>query len=183
MEALTQSTLAAELVYILLMPVMYYLLRRFFVAAAYNTMTSSTAALLLFGSLPVTYYIFDYATTIYSDALYSGIQALNEFLPTVLVTFYVLFLPAFHLQSQRRTDAEMQRSMLEAELEQSQSEMDSLHRLETQTAVYQHDMRHHLNMLDGLLSAERPDEAAAYIKRSRRISRPSRPAASAKTIW
>lgn len=30
-EALTQSTLAAELVYILLMPVMYYLLRRFFV--------------------------------------------------------------------------------------------------------------------------------------------------------
>lgn len=143
-------------------------------------MTSSTAALLLFGSLPVTYYIFDYATTIYSDALYSGIQALNEFLPTVLVTFYVLFLPAFHLQSQRRTDAEMQRSMLEAELEQSQSEMDSLHRLETQTAVYQHDMRHHLNMLDGLLSAERPDEAAAYIKRSRRISRPSRPAASAK---
>ena len=101
-EALTQSTLAAELVYILLMPVMYYLLRRFFVAAAYNAMTSSTAALLLFGSLPVTYYIFDYATTIYSDALYSGIQALNEFLPTVLVTFYVLFLPAFHLQSQRQ---------------------------------------------------------------------------------
>lgn len=164
-EALTQSTLAAELVYILLMPVMYYLLRRFFVAAAYNTMTSSTATLLLFGSLPVTYYIFDYATTIYSDALYSGIQALNEFLPTVLVTFYVLFLPAFHLQSQRRTDAEMQRSMLEAELEQSQSEMDSLHRLETQTAVYQHDMRHHLNMLDGLLSAGRPDKAAAYIKK------------------
>ena len=120
--------------------------------------------LLLFGSLPVTYYIFDYATTIYSDALYSGIQALNEFLPTVLITFYVLFLPAFHLQSQRRADAEMQRSMLEAELEQSQSEMDSLHRLETQTAVYQHDMRHHLNMLDGLLSAGRPDEATAYIK-------------------
>ena len=129
------------------------------------SMREYEGALLLFGSLPVTYYIFDYATTIYSDALYSGIQALNEFLPTVLVTFYVLFLPAFHLQSQRRADAEMQRSMLEAELEQSQSEMDSLHRLETQTAVYQHDMRHHLNMLDGLLSVGRPDEAAAYIKK------------------
>ena len=119
------------------------------------SMREYEGALLLFGSLPVTYYIFDYATTIYSDALYSGIQALNEFLPTVLITFYVLFLPAFHLQSQRRTDAEMQRSMLEAELEQSQSEMDSLHRLETQTAVYQHDMRHHLNMLDGLPVSDR----------------------------
>lgn len=166
-ETLTQSTLAAELVYILLMPVMYYLLRRFFVAAAYNTMTSSTAALLLFGSLPVTYYIFDYATTIYSDALYSGIQALNEFLPTVLITFYVLFLPAFHLQSQRCADAEMQRSMLEAELEQSQSEMDSLHRLETQTAVYQHDMRHHLNAIDGFLAAGKPQQAEEYIRKVR----------------
>ena len=66
------------------------------------SMREYEGALLLFGSLPVTYYIFDYATTIYSDALYSGIQALNEFLPTVLVTFYVLFLPAFHLQSQRQ---------------------------------------------------------------------------------
>ena len=119
------------------------------------SMREYEGALLLFGSLPVTYYIFDYATTIYSDALYSGIQALNEFLPTVLVTFYVLFLPAFHLQSQRRTDAEMQRSMLEVELEQSQSEMDSLHRLETQTAVYQHDMHHHLNMRDGLPVSDR----------------------------
>lgn len=66
------------------------------------SMREYEGALLLFGSLPVTYYIFDYATTIYSDALYSGIQALNEFLPTVLVIFYVLFLPAFHLQSQRQ---------------------------------------------------------------------------------
>lgn len=66
------------------------------------SMREYEGALLLFGSLPVTYYIFDYATTIYFDALYSGIQALNEFLPTVLVTFYVLFLPAFHLQSQRQ---------------------------------------------------------------------------------
>ena len=73
----------------------------------------------------------------------------------MLITFYVLFLPAFHLQSQRRADAEMQRSLLEAELEQSQSEMDSLHRLETQTAVYQHDMRHHLNMRDGLPVSDR----------------------------
>ena len=163
-EALTQSTLAAELVYILLMPVMYYLLRRFFVAAAYNTMTSSTATLLLFGSLPVTYYIFDYATTVYSDALYSNVLIISEFLPTVLVTFYILFLPAFYLETQKRAAAEMQRSMLTMELEQSQLEMDALHRMETQTAVYQHDMRHHLNMLDGLLSAGKPGQAQEYIK-------------------
>ena len=83
----------------------------------------------------------------------------------MLVTFYILFLPAFHAQAQKRADAEMQRSMLEAELEQSQAEMDSLRRMETQTAVYQHDMRHHLNMLDGLLSAGESGQAVDYIRR------------------
>ena len=140
------------------LPVTYYIFD-------YATMTYSRWTLLLFGSLPVTYYIFDYATTVYSNALYSNVLIISEFLPTVLVTFYILFLPAFYLETQKRAAAEMQRSMLTMELEQSQSEMDSLHRLETQTAVYQHDMRHHLNMLDGLLSVGRPDEAAAYIKK------------------
>ena len=135
------------------------------VAAAYGAMTSSPTALLLFGSLPCSYYIFDYATTIYSDALYSGIQALNEFLPTVLVVFYVLFLPAFHVQSQKRSSAEMQRSLLEVELKQSQQEMDSLRQSEMQTAVYQHDMRHHLNMISGLLASGSPQQAQEYIQK------------------
>lgn len=66
------------------------------------SMREYEGALLLFGSLPVTYYIFDYATTVYSNALYSNVLIISEFLPTVLVTFYILFLPAFHLQSQRQ---------------------------------------------------------------------------------
>ena len=68
-EALTHSAVAADIVYILLIAGMFWLLRRYFVAAAYSTMTYSRWALLLFGSLPCTYYIFDYATTVYSDAL------------------------------------------------------------------------------------------------------------------
>ena len=164
-EALTHSAVAGNLVYIVLLSGSFYLFRRYFVAAAYGAMTSSPTALLLFGSLPCSYYIFDYATTIYSDALYSGIQALNEFLPTVLVVFYVLFLPAFHVQSQKRSSAEMQRSLLEVELKQSQQEMDSLRQSEMQTAVYQHDMRHHLNMISGLLASGSPQQAQEYIQK------------------
>ena len=164
-EAITGSEVVGSLAYVLLLVGLFYLFNRFLVRSAYTTMTYSKQALVLFGSLPVTYYIFDYVTTVYSNALYAGIQAVNEFLPTLLVTFYILFLPAFHDQMQHRSDAEMRRSMLEAELEQSRRDMDALRQMEAQTAIYQHDMRHHLNMLDGLLSAGRPDEAAAYIKK------------------
>ena len=164
-EALTHSAVAADIVYILLIAGMFWLLRRYFVAAAYSTMTYSRWALLLFGSLPCTYYIFDYATTVYSDALYSGIQALNEFLPTVLIIFYILFLPAFYIETQKRSSAEMQRSLLEVELKQSQQEMDAMRASEMQTAVYQHDMRHHLNMIGGLLTSGQTQQAQDYIRR------------------
>ena len=164
-SALTHSVLAGEISYAVLIVPVFLLLRRYFVRAAYEAMTCSKAALGLFGSLPVAFYFFDYATTIYSDALYAGIHAVNESLPALLIVFYVIFLTAYHVQTQRRGSAEMQSSMLEAKWSQAQTEMDAMRRSQAQTAVYQHDMRHHLNMLDGLLSAGRPDEAAAYIKK------------------
>ena len=164
-EMLTHNAFAAIIIYILLLGAFFYLLQRYFVAAAYSTMTYSRSALLLFGSLPCTYYIFDYATTVYSDVLYSGAVAINEFLPTVLIVFYILFLPAFHVQTQSRSHAEMERSLLEVELEQSQQEMDTIREAETQAAVYQHDMRHHLNMIGGLLTSGQTQQAQDYIRR------------------
>ena len=163
--ALTRSELIGEICYTLVIGPLFYLLYRFFVRPAYAAMMASPQSLLLFGSLPVAYYFFDYATVVYSDALYRGYGAINEFLPTVLVVFYVLFLPAFHVQSQKRSSAEMQRSLLEVELKQSQQEMDSLRQSEMQTAVYQHDMRHHLNMISGLLASGSPQQAQEYIQK------------------
>ena len=164
-EAITGSALAGQIGYTLVIIPAYLLLRRYFVRAAHDAMTLSPQALLLFGGLPVAYYGFDYATTIYSDALYAGIAALNEFLPTVLIVFYVAFLTLYHFQIRKRAQAEMLGAALTSQLRQSQLEMDALRKSETQTAVYQHDMRHHLNMIGGLLAAGKPDQASAYIRR------------------
>ena len=49
-----------------------------------------------------------YATTIYSNSLYAGIPALNELIPTALILFYVVFLTAYHHETQERTKAELQ---------------------------------------------------------------------------
>ena len=34
-------------------------------------------------------------------------------------------------------------------------------------AIYRHDMRHHLNMIDGFLDAGKPEQALAYIRKTR----------------
>lgn len=162
--ALTHSEIIGEICYIIAIPPMYLLLRKYFAGAAHDAMSISPRFLLLFGGLPVTYYIFDYATTVYSDAIYREIYALNQFLPTAIVFFYVLFLTAYHVQTRKRSDAELQSSMLEAELEQSRLEMEALRSSEMQAAIYQHDMRHHMMVLEGMLSAGKPEQAQEYIK-------------------
>lgn len=165
LTSLTGSPLAGEISYTLSIFPIYFLLHRYFVRVAHDAMTYSTQSLYLFGSLPFAYYLFDYATVIYSDALYAGIPALTEFFPTIFVIFYVAFLTAYHTQTQKRTQVELQRSMLEAELKQSGVEMESLRQVEAQTAIYRHDMRHHLTMIEGFLNAGSPRQAEEYIKK------------------
>ena len=122
---------------------------------------------MLFGSLPVAFYFFDYATMVYADALAVNVAAINEFLPTALLIFYVVFLSAYHRQMQTQADAELQRSMLEAELKQSEIEVEGLRSAESQVTVYQHDMRHHLNAIDAFLAAQENEQARAYIRKVR----------------
>ena len=163
--AVTRSPLVGEISYTLAIYPIFLLLRRYFVRPAYSAMTASRQSLLLFGSLPVAYYFYDYATVVYSDVLSTDIRALNEFLPTVLIVFYVMFLSAYHKQMQTRADAELQRSMLEAELKQAEVAVEGLRNVETQVAVYQHDIRHHLTAIDSFLAAHQPQQAKEYIQK------------------
>jgi len=106
--AVTHSALAGEISYTVSIFPIFFLLYRWFVRPAHNAMTGSLQTLLLFGSLPAVYYVFDYATAVYADVLRLDTQAIFEFVPTALVVFYVLFLAAFHVQEQKRMRAEMQ---------------------------------------------------------------------------
>lgn len=161
---LTGSALVGEISYTLVIFPIYLLLRRYFAEIAHDAMTYSPQILFLFGSLPFVYYVFDYSTVIYSNALYAGIPALTEFFPTALIVFYVVFLSAYHAQTRKRTKAELQRSMLEIELKQSGTELESMRRTETQNAIYRHDLRHHLTVIDGFLSLGKSQQAQEYIK-------------------
>lgn len=162
--ALSGSPLLGEICYTLVIVPIYMLLKRHFVQVAHNAMTYSQRVLFLFGSLPFVYYIFDYSTVIYSNALYAGIPALTEFFPTALIIFYVAFLTAYHAQTQKRTQAELQKSILEVELKQSGAELESMRRAEKQLAIYRHDLRHHLTTIDAFLSMGKTKQAQEYIR-------------------
>lgn len=162
--ALTGHPLAGEITYTLLIVPIYFLLWRFFAPAAYNAMTDSRQSLLLFGSLPVFYYVFDYSTVIYTDLLYEGNRTWVEALPSMLVLFYVTFLTAYRHQLQQRSQSQLQSSLLSTQLKQAERELAALHSMESQSVLHRHDMRHHLSAIDSFLAAGKPEQAREYIK-------------------
>lgn len=162
--AVTGSELVGEVVYTAIIFPILLLLQWYFVPSAREAMQESTKALFLFGSLPVTFYMYSYATSIYSDFLYSGSDVASEMLPTFVGLFYMIYTTAYRQQLQRRTQAELISSMMGGQLRQAENDMLSLRHAEAQSAAYQHDMRHHLAAIDGFLSMGKLKEARDYIR-------------------
>ena len=163
---LFRSPLLGEIAYTAAIFPLFFLLLSRFSGPAHQAMTRSRQSLLLFGGLPAGYYLFDYATTIYSSLLYSGIPALNELTPTVVILFYVLFLTAYNQETQKLAQAELELTAHTTLLNQAQREMEALRQAQTQTAIFRHDLRHHLNIIEGFLAADKPQQALRYIQKA-----------------
>ncbi len=160
------TTLAYALGYILSLVPLFILLWRYFVKAAYRAMTYSKRSLLLLGGLPLLYYLFDYATAIYTDALYTGVRMVTEFLPAAMAFFYVAFVSAYHQEVQRRNRLETDNAILTVQSERAKNEIFALHQVQQQTSIYRHDMRHHLSLLSSYLETGEISMASEYIRQA-----------------
>lgn len=175
--AVTGSALTGEIVYTLIIVPIFFLLWRYFVPSVQGAMEESPRSLLLFGTLPVLYYVCGYTVTFGSDLLsseplssdhvYSGLQIAVQILPTLVGLLYMIYTIAYRQQLQQRTQAELLSSRMAGQLKQAETEMASLRRSEAQAAAYHHDMRHHLTAIDGFLSTGSLQQAQEYIKKVR----------------
>ena len=173
-EAVTDLALAGQIVYTVIIAPIFFLLWRYFVPSVRETMTESPKSLLLFGSVPILYYIYDYTIAgsfkpLYSelfssDFTYSAGQVAAELLPTAVCLLYMVYTTAYRWQLRQRTQAELQSSLLGGQLKQAEAEMITLRRAEALAATYQHDMRHHLAAISAFLKADKPRQAESYIK-------------------
>lgn len=113
--------------------------------------------------LPAVYYVFDYATTVYTTLLHSGSVVTVEFLAFALCAFYLLFLGVYLHEYEAKEEAERERWMIEARDGALSKELDAWRRSGRELSVLRHDMRHFLRGLAVLLEEGRTDEALARI--------------------
>ena len=166
MQVFFSNTVAFFIGYSLGLIIMLYLIKRYIASPVNQVMSYSRWTLLLFGSFPLVYYLFDYSTTIYTEFLYSGAKVVVEFFPSVLSMFYIIFIIVYNNEVQKLNNLKLDNAILDAQSERAKSEIYALQQVQNQTAVYRHDMRHHLSLLFGFIENGEVVAAMEYIRQT-----------------
>lgn len=138
------------------------LLDRFVLEAIHNVLASDASSRVGFGALPVIYYLYDYFM-LYTQQRYADAEVFRELIPTAMVLTFLLFSIAYQRELSKGHQARCHADALEQELRYAQHEIASLRTIQEKTAIYRHDLRHHLSMLGSLIAADRQEQALAYI--------------------
>jgi two-component system sensor histidine kinase AgrC len=162
--AIFSSKLADHSFYIAFVFLAYYFLKKYVAESVRQFMEKSFRSCISLGAVPLFYYMFDYFTTIYTDALYSGTEWAVQFMPSTISVFYFVFIILYYSEQQKQTNLQRERDMLDAQLRQAQTEFTSLRQMQQNAAAYRHDMRHHFALLQHLASEGRIKEIKEYLQ-------------------
>lgn len=143
------NPLANLLAYFVAMCLVYYLIKIYVADSARQLMERSKRSCLLFGAVPLLYYLFDYITTIYTDLLYSGAREAVQFTPFVICTFYLVFVLLYYNESQKQAQAQRERDIFASQFQHARVELNAMRQMQNNTVIYRHDMRHHLSLIAG----------------------------------
>ena len=136
---------------------------RYAANAVAQILRKPTKDVMILGLVPLVYYAYDYAVTVYTDMLYSGGKVISEFLAFLLCIFYVAFVIIYFKQYEEKCEAEHRNQLTELQRIQSQREVDRMKRSQYEISILRHDMRHFLNDILGYVEAEDSERAKAYI--------------------
>ncbi len=144
------------------LPILLLLL--YFVSPAIRQLSHRPAKFqALFGVIPALYYVFDYATVVYTDVLVSGSPVVVEFMPLVCCVGYLVFLLYYSDAEQRRSQLTQTQNSLDIQLKQSVREIRALRESQALASRYRHDLRHHLQYVSACIENGREEQAQEYI--------------------
>lgn len=134
----------------------------------------STTELSILLILPLVYYVFDYATNVYTTLFHSGSVVTVEFLAFALCAFYLMFLAVYLREYEEKEAAERERWMLETRDSAAIKELEAWRQSGRELSILRHDMRHFLRGLAALIEEGHTRRGAQTHRRTLRSRRPHR---------
>lgn len=153
---LTESTAAEYLTRICVLAAVAFIVLKYLAPYLSQIFNKDTRSVCIFGIMPTVYYIFDYATVVYTDLWTSNNRVAAEFLPFFQGIVFMIFCFVYYKEYEQKADAERKEQIVRIAVEQQAKELEAVKRSEHETRLLRHDMR---LLLDNLaLSIEKDDK-------------------------
>lgn len=104
-------------------------------------------SVLVFSIIPVTYYLFDYITSVWSMLWEEHTRTTSEFFPFILCIAYIVFLFFYYKAQEQAEIASQNEQLFRFQYEQKEKEYSTIKQAEQELRLMRHDMRLHLNNL------------------------------------
>lgn len=104
-------------------------------------------SLLVFGIVPLVYYLFDYGTVVYTDFWQVDNQLAFEFLPCLLCITFLLFCTIYYREYEQKADAKRKEQVVRIVAQQQAKYTENVKQLDQELRILRHDMLHVLNRL------------------------------------
>ena len=120
---------------------------------------------LLFSLVPLVYYIYVFAA-INMDVtnLPVTVGYVVRFFPTIEVFLFYFLFPYIYKSLREKQEAKAEQDALLQKLASTENQIELLNESNLKMAVYRHDVRHQLILLDGLLSSGNIEQAQEFVK-------------------
>ena len=156
MQAITEAIITIPLL---------LLLMKYISPAVRSISYSTTWVQSQFCMIPTVYYIFDYATQIYTDLMLKGAPVVEEFMSFVCCIAYLIFILRSSEEKWIRSQLELTQDSLNLQIAQSVREIETLRESQEKTREYRHDMRHHMQYISCCIENEKLEHAQEYIQK------------------
>ena len=144
---LTDSPVAEYIVRILVLIATGYVAVRYLARYVSHIFSRDLRSVLIFGTVPMVYYVFDYSMSVYTDLWHINNRLAAEFMPFFLCIIYFLFFMVYYEEYEEKADAIRKEHLVTVAVEQQKKEMAAIRRSEHEIRILRHDMKHFLDML------------------------------------
>lgn len=148
---------------IITVPLLLFLLKYVSPAVRFISYSSSWVQ-SQFCLIPAVYYVFDYATQIYTDLMTKGNLVVAEFMSFVCSAAYLVFVLRSSEEKWIRNQLEQTQDTLNLQISQAVREIDTLRESQQKTKEYRHDLRHHMQYLAVCIENGKLEHAQDYIR-------------------
>ncbi len=162
-ESLRCDAWIVNLTYIAGIFLTYFVVHKFIAPAMSDIFIKPDPELIPICIMPFFYYIFDYATTVYTKLLYTGNHLIVEFVPFLMCICFLIFCVVYCRQSERQQHISTQNYLMQIKQAQLQKEMENMQRNEKNVSLLRHDMRHFLTNIATMIENEESAKALDYI--------------------